>query len=105
MILRRFGVRSRRNSDKDTGKDGVKSTTFGETIMSERTMLAQPVELLSFTAGETNGRPIVLITLRPHPKDSPRSKLVAITRAQAQRAYDDLGAILADNDDSWIGGI
>ena len=63
--------------------------------------LAQPIELMSFTAGKADDdTPIVLITLRPFPASSPRSKLVAITREQAQRAHNDLAVVLAD-DEEW----
>lgn len=69
--------------------------------MAKSQMLAQPIELMSFTAGKAdNDTPIILITLRPFPATSPHSKLVAITREQAQRAYEDLGVILAD-DEEW----
>ena len=70
--------------------------------MPQKQMLAQPIEILSLTAGKvTDGAPVVLITLRPYPATSPRSKLAAISREQAQRVYDDLDSILNDDDETW----
>ena len=69
---------------------------------SKQEIVVQPIEILSFTAGrDSNGRAVVLITLRPFPAHSPFSKVVAITREQAQRTHDDLAVILSDDNVTW----
>lgn len=67
-------------------------------------MIARPIEILSLTAGEMLGDDVVLVTVRPRPETSAGSKLYAISREQAQRAYEDLGTILADDNVTWHGG-
>ncbi len=70
--------------------------------MSQKKLIFQPIEILSLTAGcGSDGTPVVMITIRPHPAYSPQSKLVAITREQAQRVRDDLDTIFNDDNITW----
>jgi hypothetical protein len=61
-------------------------------------MQARPIEILSITAGSvrirTVDKPVVLITYRPDPQNSPASEIVAVTREQAARLREDIGSIL-----------
>jgi len=69
-------------------------------------MMARPIEILSITAGtvriKMTDKPVVLITHRPDPANSPHSEIVAVTREQAERMREDLGSILDAGDNlTW----
>ena len=68
--------------------------------MSEKEpkLQVQPIEILSFVAGDASGEPVVLVTVRPSPAVSPHSRPFAVSWAQAQRAYEDLGVVLAEGE-------
>jgi len=74
--------------------------------MMKQQMQARPIEILSITAGtvriKLKDKPVLLITYRPDPANSPHSEIVAVTREQAARMREDLGSILDAGDNlTW----
>ena len=82
--------------------------------MQRQSKKARPIEILSVTAGKVRIRdrshpvqkmedkPVVLLTYRPDPANSPRSEIVAVTLEQAARLHEDLGRILDAGDNlAW----
>ena len=70
--------------------------------MRNQKLMARPIEVLSVTAANVRikgvDKPVILITFRLDPFNSPASEIAAVTRDQAQRLREDIGSILDAGD-------
>lgn len=64
-------------------------------------LFGHPIEILAFTRGQSEGKPVALFEFRPHPEESREKVGIMLTQEQCLRLRDTMNEFLNDRD-SWL---